>query len=72
MFIKGPFINYVTHLGEGGGGSNCFRKCHKEGRGVTEVSYKTKVYILMTFYIVGCQGVVHLGGPCYWYNSHQV
>ena len=32
--FKGPFINYVTHLGGGGGGSNCVTKRHGGGRGV--------------------------------------
>ena len=31
---KGPFINYVMHLGGGEGGSNCIKKCHSGGGGV--------------------------------------
>ena len=47
----GPFVNYVTHLG-GRGVAIVLRNVTEGGGGLTEVLCNTKVYILLTLYML--------------------
>ena len=47
---KGPFINYVTHLGGGGGLRSCYDLLRRGEGGLAALLRNAKVYIRLTFY----------------------
>ena len=52
LLHKGPFINYVTHLGGGGGTHLCYGLLRRGGGVLAKMLHNAKMYVHLGFIFI--------------------